>query len=160
MFSDLWIPSELLRRSLWYCSLAIDRPPFNAKVIVMASQFIRQKSSSRPTLQNTHSILKLLSQSNISCNYPTIRTSLTNVTSLAQFWLNLIIMKFLVGQGKRNIRKTPRQDLDNLLNCTYKCFQSKLSFSEYLYFWRINWEAIAITLVLVGRLNGSLPLVI
>ena len=27
------------------------------------------------------------------------------------------IMKLLVEQGRRNVRKTPRQDLDDLFNC-------------------------------------------
>ena len=36
--------------------------------------------------------------------------------------------------------------------------QSKLTFSEYFYFWRIIWEAIVVTLALVRRLNDGLSI--
>ena len=59
------MPSELLRESLLCCNcclLAIDRRLFSAEKIAMASQFIQQKLSSRPPLQNTHTSLKLLNE--------------------------------------------------------------------------------------------------
>ena len=53
------------------------------------------------------------------CNYPTVWVSLTNVTSLVQFWLKFVIIKLTVEQGRANVRKTQWQDLDNLFNCLW-----------------------------------------
>ena len=73
--------------------------------MVMASQSIHQKPSSRPPLRNTHNSLKfklkylgLVEALILVTTYPTVQASLTNVTSLVKFRLKLGIIKLLVEQ--------------------------------------------------------------
>ena len=61
----------------------------------------------------------------------------------------------IVKQGKRNITK--RHDRTYIISLTvHDYYQRKLSF---LYFWRMNTQAIAVTLALVRRLNDRLSVV-
>ena len=54
---------------------------------------------------------------------------------LVNYQLNFIIIKLLVKQQRRNVRKMPEQVLDSICLSIHNCYQSKLSFSNYCYFW-------------------------